>query len=580
MKTKVSAAVLLIIMLLSFTACGTITPSASPDAPGSTASPDIPSETPKPDFPEYPDETVKLTDLGGYTIVYPSYYDEYRMNEVYILRDTIKKVTGAELKIISDDEAKCEHEIILASSDRQNGVEESIEMFESGLDYVVGALNGNIILGGNNFYADMRAVYDFINNYLGYNDIDNIYSEPKSEISGVNLNIYKEPIFTLMGSNFSVSPYTEQYAVRDMHEAHFNLTLIDIGLYNSEQIRDFVKWCARYEIFIMMRGIQYVDVYADCPIIWGHVIMDEPALSMFASCSQACAEYIEKYSQYGWQPYVNFTGFDYVFEMLEAFPQLFESVPVVSFDRYFERSLIDNVYMKETNLLHVYELARERSVNTGKDLWTYIDAYNIVNRSKNSSKLFRWSSYISLSFGAKGILYFQYGDASPNYTAEGDWTNGSLANWDFSKTEAWYDAKRCNEELLALAEILNEYEYVGAYVHNTSFKQFYNTFIENPYTEYDSIVADIKKPTLAMPYLFGFYDKKDNGNSHAITLLSLESLDELKYGENEPEYAQIKLNGENIKFYHEGVLQDIEPDDDGYYSIDVSNGSCWFITMD
>ena len=274
------------------------------------------------------------------------------------------------------------------------------------------------------------------------------------------------------------------------------------------------------------------------------------------------------------------TGFDYVFEMLEAFPQLFESVPVVSFDRYFERSLIDNVYMKETNLLHVYELARERSVNTGKDLWTYIDAYNIVNRSKNSSKLFRWSSYISLSFGAKGILYFQYGDASPNYTAEGDWTNGSIANWDFSKTEAWYYAKRCNEELLALAEILNEYEYVGAYVHNTSFKQFYNTFIENPYTEYDSIVADIKKPTLAMPYLFGFYDKKDNGNSHAITLLSLESLDELKYGANEPEYAKIQLAGDNIKFYHEGVLQNIEPDADGYYSIDVSNGSCWLITLD
>ena len=298
MKTKITAAVLLIVMLLSLTACGTVTPSASPDTPGSTASPDIPSETPTPEFPEYPEETIKLADLSDYAIVYPSYYDEYRMNEVYILRDTIKKVTGAELKIISDGEAKCEHEIILASSDRQNGIEVSISMFESGLDYVVGALNGNIILGGNNFYADMRAVYDFINNYLGYNDIDDIYSEPKSKISGVNLNIYEEPLLTLMGSNFSIQPYTEQYAIRDMHEAQFNLTLIDIDQYSKDQLRDFIKWCARYEIFIIMRGINYTELYTDCPVIWGHFLRDEPPISTYADISRQCDEYTEKYKQY------------------------------------------------------------------------------------------------------------------------------------------------------------------------------------------------------------------------------------------------------------------------------------------
>ena len=63
-------------------------------------------------------------------------------------------------------------------------------------------------------------------------------------------------------------------------------------------------------------------------------------------------------------------------------------------------------------------------------------------------------------------------------------------------------------------------------------------------------------------------------------MLSLESLDDVQYGKNEPEYAQIKLAGDNIKFYHEGVLQNIEPDADGYYSVDVSNGSCWLITID
>ena len=577
MKTKITAAVLLIVMLLSLTACGTVTPSASPDTPVSTASPDIPSETPTPDFPEYPEETIKLTDLSEYAIVYPSYYDEYRMNEVYILRDTIKKVTGAELKIISDGEAKCEHEIILASSDRQNGIEVSISMFESGLDYVVGALNGNIILGVNNFYADMRAVYDFINNYLGYNDIDDIYSEPKSKISGVNLNIYEEPLLTLMGSNFSIQPYTEQYAIRDMHEAHFNLTLIDIDQYSKDQLRDFIKWCARYEIFIIMRGINYTELYTDCPVIWGHSITDEPAISMFESYSQACYDYLEKYAQYGWQPFVNFTADEYVWQILEEFPDLFDCVPVVSLDRYFGQNLIENIHIGG-NLLHMYEQAMELAAKRGNNLWTYIESYDIAHGNKNTSKLFRWSSYISLCFGAKGILYFQYCDIP--YPDQPEFSDGTLVNPDYSKTEAWYDAKECNKELRKIAEILEQYNSAGVYVHNTAGIEYLNTYIENPYTEFDSIVTDIRKPRNTIPYLFGFYDNKDNSNSHAVVMLSLESLDDVQYGKNEPEYAQIKLAGDNIKFYHEGVLQNIEPDADGYYSIDVSNGSCWLITLD
>ena len=104
--------------------------------------------------------------------------------------------------------------------------------------------------------------------------------------------------------------------------------------------------------------------------------------------------------------------------------------------------------------------------------------------------------------------------------------------------------------------------------------------IPTDYPELDKLIADIKKPDFSVPYLFGFYDKISNENSHAITLVNLENLDNMKYGENEPKYAQIKFSGENVKLYRNGELQSIVPDSDGYYSIDVSNGSCWLITID
>ena len=287
MKTKISAFMLSIIMLLSLTACA-VTPSSSGIENETTPPEETASPSPTPTFPTYPKESADITDLSEYTIVYPSYYDEYRMGEVFLLKDAIKNVTGAELDIISDGEEEREHEVIFASSKRQNGVEESISMFESGLDYVVGALNGNIILGGNNFYADMRAVYDYINNYLGYNDIDNIYSEPQSEVSGVNLHIYQKPLLTIMASNYSVSAFTEQYAIRDMHDACFNMTMVEAGAYSKDELIDLVKWCARYEIFLIMRSVRFVEEYTDCPIIWGHTVRDEPHVKDYIMYSQMC----------------------------------------------------------------------------------------------------------------------------------------------------------------------------------------------------------------------------------------------------------------------------------------------------
>ena len=578
MIKKITAAFLSVLLIFSAAACAP-TLTESPLQTGSisenTPAPPLPTPSAEPVLPDYPEEKIHLTNLSEYVIVYPSYYNEYRMNEVKLLQSAIKNVTGAELEIISDGEQAHEHEIIFASSKRQNGVEESISMFESGLDYVVGALNGNIILGGNNFYADMRAVYDFINNYLGYNDIDNIYSEPKSEISGVNLHIYQKPLLTIMASNYSVSAFTEQYAIRDMHDACFNMTMVEAGAYSKDELIDLVKWCARYEIFLIMRSIRFVDEYTDCPIIWGHTVRDEPHVKDYIMYSQQCEDYAEKYSQYGWHPWVNYMGWPQYWPMLNETESLFDAVPVVSFDRYFGENIL-----QESELLEIFEYMRDLAQRKGQEMWSYIESYNITNRGQNTSKMLRWSAYVSLCFGARGILHFQYGDCSPNYTAEGDWTKGSLVNWDYTKNQAWYDAKTTNEELLKLAQIYTQYETVGAHVINRKAKDT-SVYLEDQYPYVSDFISDFKDSDDAIKdtYLLSLFEKTYS-DGKAVILMNLEDIDDIPYEEDEAEYVKIKLNCENPVFYRNGEPQNVEKDSDGYYVLNMANGYCWFITLD
>ena len=575
MPKKVIAAMLSVITLFSLAACNPVKPSDI----SNTGTPEN-KETEKPtvEFPKYETETVELKNLKDYTIVYPSNYTEYRKQEVKVLRDTIKKITGAELDIISDNEAKKDKEIIIASSLRENGLEDALEKLPHGLDYVVAVRNGNIILGGNNFYADMRAIYNFINNTLGYDDIENKQDKGKTDISGVNYTLYEEPVMRISGSNYSVSAFTEQYVVRDMAKAHFNLILINSNRYNDEQILDFIKWCARYEIFVCLNGEKEnrLDLFYDCPIIYSTYVVDEPKYDKWKAISAASSEYVQKYGKYGWKPFVNFCLPLSNFDFLTEWKGLFDECPMICLDTYWGHTLlVDDCWI----ILNAFEKVRHIAQSENKDLWSYIECYNVTNKKQNTSKMLRWHSYVYLSFGTKNIFYFQYGDASPNWHAEGDWSYGSLINWDYSKNQSWFDAEKVNDEILELVPIYSQYKSVGPYIIGVN--NYPDAYFENPYPYFNDIILDYKYDDgEEIPCLMGFFDKNDNNSSHAFTLINVEDLNDTPYEEDEAKYMKIKINGENVKFYRNGKVQDVEKDTNGYYNVNMSNGFCWFVTVD
>lgn len=535
-----------------------------------------PTQTPESTIPP---GTITVSELSDYTIIYPADYTEYRMQEVNLLCDVIKNITGKAPAVADDKSEPAEKEIILGSSKRENAFSEEINAFTSGLDYIIGINDDKIVLGGNNFYADMRAIYDFMNNYLGYNDIEDKYTEAVKPIVGVNTYIYQQPLLRILGSNFSVSPYTEQYAVRDMHDAYFNMTLIDAGLYSEEQMRDYVKWCARYEIFIIMRSIAYTDVYYDCPVIWGHCITDEPTLENFEAVSLGCKEYTEKYSQYGWKPYVNFVDIfashdeESYNTYCEAYDKYFGDLFAFSYDKYF-----GDMSNRDRNILGTMGNSREQALKHGQEFWHYIEAFNLTNGKKKADKMFRTQSYISLCFGADCIEYFQYGDVSDNYTSEGDWSKGSLINCDYSKNDYYYMAQSLNKELLKISEMCLPYENVGAYTIVQKDDIDYFADLNNPY-DFSDVITDFESVIYKDSYLIGCFDKKD-GDGHAFMLVDIEPLDNSPYNKTIAFPVKIKINGNDVKFYRDGELQEVEKDDDGYYILNTGNGYCWFVTVD
>ncbi len=583
MFKKIIAALLVTVSLFSASACTAPTENISngtPMPPATEAPIPTPPPDTTPDFPEYPMESVQLLELSEYSIVYSEKYTEYQVESIYLLRDVIKTTLGFDVDVKSDITESTGKEIILASSSRQTGINESIDMLPHGLDYVVGTLNKNIILGGNNFYADMRAIYDFINNYLGYDDIENSkISDPLSELSGVNISLYEKPELVIYACNYAVDPFLEQFAIRDMADAHFNMVTVYSYWYSDKDLLNFLKWCARFEIYaiLFVHDSMKPELYYDCPIIWGHCIMDEPGPGMFIECSQRADEYLKTYGHLGWKPFINYAGFASVADAAYNL-DWFENIPVVSFDRYFGNDFFNHPFRDNHHILYVYEKFADMAKRKGQDLWSYIETYNNTNWDIHTEKQLRWTSYIALSFGAKGILYFQYGDASRNHTSEGDWTKGSLINWDYTKNQAWYDAQKNNAELLKLAELYNRYSHDFSYTLNVYDKGDDNSVAHliADYRVFDDVLTEVQDSKTR--YLVGTFSET-YGAGKAFTLVNLENITGDEY-KSDAKPVKMKINGKNIKFYFEGELVDIQRDSDGYYDVPMGNGYCYFVTVD
>lgn len=594
---KLITIILLFSTFLSFAGCtATTSPDVTPpeNTPYQTATPTesatptpsvvtpTPTSTPTPKpTPGIPEETISTASLAEYTIIYPAEYADWQMEEIYLLQAAIEHVTGVKIKVESDATQKSGKEIIFSCSGRSTALDSYIASFENRLDYTIGVSNSDIVLGGKDYYGNMRAAYYFINTVLGYDDLQGSHTAAQESITGVTTSFWEEPAFVIAAGNFYKRKYPDAQSVKDVADAGFNVMIVQ-GMqraYESEaKFRQFVNWCTRFGLTLILPmnidtknvtfTLPFLDAYEDNPIVWGHYVKDEPTVDKMKLYSDIADKYKEQYGAKGWKALINHLAGLKQADYLEEMSGLFDSTDVLAFDLYFGHALRDNsdpnVIFDIATVLENHELLKIVADRNGQPFWTYIMAYYLDQY--NTSKMFRWSSYICMSLGSDAILYFNY--------------QGHIVTSQFDKTEHYYNAQKANKEILTIGNIIEkDYDYVGAYFKNASSKDTF-TYIENSYNGFNNVITDFKVQSgNKSPYLIGCFDKKAS-DGHAFTIVNVSELDYVPYEKTSSEPVKLKINGSNITFYRDGIAENITPDADGYYELDIGNGCAWFVTVD
>lgn len=505
------------------------------------------------------------------------------MEEIYLLQTAIEHITGVKIKAESDATSKSGKEIIFAScSGRSTALDSYIAAFESRLDYTIGVSNSDIILGGRDYYGNMRAAYYFINTVLGYDDLQGAHTAAQESITGVNTSFWEEPAFVIAAGNFYKRKYPTAQSVKDVADASFNVMIVQ-GLqraYESEaEFRQFINWCTRFGLTVILPididtanvtfTLPFLGAYEDNPIVWGHYIKDEPTVDKMKLYSDIADKYKEQYGAKGWKSLINHLGGLKQVDYLEEMSGLFDTTDVLAFDLYFGHASRDNdadpnVIFDIGIVLENHERLNTIAERNGQPFWTYIMAYYLDQY--NTSKMFRWNSYICMSFGSNAILYFNY--------------QGHVVNSQFEKAEHYYNAQKANAEISAIGSIIEKnYDYAGAYFKNALASDAF-AHIESSYDGFNDVITDFKvEEGNRSPYLIGCFDKKGS-DGNAFTIVNISELDYVPYEETASEPVKLKINGTDITFYRDGVVEHVEPDADGYYELDIGNGCAWFVTVD
>ena len=538
----------------------------------STACITKPKATPEPDD-DYNEggEEISVYALSKYTIVYPERYTEYQMETVYFLRDAIKKLTGIQIPIIADSKPYTENEIILASSKRVTAIEQQVISLDNPMEYIIAVSEGDIILGGNNYYSDLRAVYDFVYNYMGYDDINNRIINSTKHIKGFAKYRYTEPLFTINAVNYEAEPITNARQVRALSDAGFNTVTVDANMYTEKEMNDFTVQCTRFGIYIIMRGVEYVSIYKDCPIIKGHCIVDEPyGEDAYQYYSDLCETYEEAYSGYGWKPYVNFMGQLDVMKEIADNPQYFENVETLA----FESAFFGNANISTDNIFREYEVFSHKALSEEKTLWGYIQGDSVD--STNADRMFRWMANAALCFGATGIQYFNY--ASPT-EAQADASNSSrwIADSSNLPSEAYNAAKATNIMIDDMSELYYMYNYKGTYTIGEGEIPDY-AVLENPYDGFGDVIEDVEE-SQGQTYIVGCFEKKNSVFGYAFMIMNTAVPESGEYGSDEGYAIRLKLNAPSALVSIDSEEYILEPDENGYYELVLKNSQAALVMI-
>ena len=336
-----------------------------------------------------------------------------------------------------------------------------------------------------------------------------------------------EPASQLILAAWTISSpdMTEEAQIAEIAECGYNQIIL-VKPDDDALFHNIAKWMAKYEL----RGLWYhwslaleqwqadgnqfrdiEDEYMDSSVVWGHLLKDEPNVTMYNDLKTMQDIYAAAHP--GKVPYVNlfpnYANADQMkVETYQEYVDLFFDTlnpGYASFDTYplnVGNKIIDNYFVN----LDVFSTAcRENNVPFA----VYIQTVSFATSKRTPIEPeMRWQAYNALAFGASNIEYFTY--RTPNSSTEN--FKNALIDRDNQKTERWYGAQNVNRELAAMGDAFMQYRHLGCWGVNMQNAPKYFCF-DNQYAGFDAIGKITVTDDNAL--LMGAFEAKE-GDGHAF----------------------------------------------------------------
>lgn len=431
--------------------------------------------------------------------------------------------------------------------------------------------------------------------------------------------VMQRTIKTVLGANLPVNSLTNEYITRDRIRigvwgfnshlgtaqgmkdlAELGVDVIFHGSAASGSTGDVVlNWADIYGIEVYMQDYYNMSPspkdadtfiansdpkvtsagYGHHPSFGGHIICDEPGTDYFEALGKIVDDYEERMP--GKRAYINllpmyanaaqlkYGASAAAIEYYDADPALYKKYCQEWFNTTNTDYICTDIYPLNwvgttktyynnyiESINQIAQVAREAD----KEFWCCIQTYGWTDSKRTPTEAeYRWQSYCMFSFGATGILLWQY------YSSDAD--HPSLVSPDtYEPTEAYYDCQKVMWEIRELSDTFIQYKYLGTYTVKAT-QQWQK--MTNEYTDFATI-HDIESDDAL---LIGCFNKKE-GNGTAFTIVNLAD-----FQKGNSTTAKITLGSPTAKatVYRGGKAAETYT---GTINLTLENGEGLFITVE
>ena len=241
---------------------------------------------------------------------------------------------------------------------------------------------------------------------------------------------------------------------RDIAAANFTLVIGGFGASTAETVREQLKLCETYDLrAVVARGGLKPEELPESPACWGYMLRDEPGTAAFAGLRQDVDAiraarpgrfgYINLFPNYANEQQLGAKTYD---EHVARFADEVDT-DVLSMDHY---PTLQPKADGRAGYCENLDVLRRHALRKGVPFWNFFNTMPYGPHFDPTEHSLRWQIYTSLTYGAKGLLYFCY------WTPRGDEfpKGGAIITAEGRKTRHYDQARRLNAAVKAMGPTL------------------------------------------------------------------------------------------------------------------------------